>query len=293
MTAEGGTPQLSIGQSWRAWWDYERQRPIGGSPVARISQISRRWEVLRELVVRGLKARYSGSFLGYAWSIVQPLLLIGIYWLIFGQVARLNIQHYPLFIAAGMMPWLYFNKTLTQSMSSLTSNSGIIRTINLPREIFPLSDIGIQAIEYLLSLPVVFVFGFAFGVLPSRYLVLLPLSVLLETMLVTGAALFLAVTNTLFRDVQQLMRVVLRVWFYLSPIVYPANKFHGLASTIYTLNPLVGIVELNRLVWYPSYLTTNSTVLQHVIFSAVGAVVFLVGGWWTFISLERTALKEL
>lgn len=281
-----------LATSWRLWWQFELQRTTGGGPVARLSQIVRRRAVLGELILRGLKVKYSESVLGYAWSFVEPLLLVAVYWVVFGRVARLNLPHYPLFIAAALMPWFFFNGGLSQSTGSITNNKGIIRTINLPREIYPIAAVGEQLIEYLLSLPVVFLVGFLYGVVPSAWVAWLPVAAAVQTVLVAGCALLLSGLNAIFRDVSRILRVVLRVMFYLSPVVYPSGRIHGVGATLYKLNPMVGILELNRAVWYPGQVPTG-TLYQHLIYSTVGAVLLLVIGWWVFISLERPMLKEL
>ncbi len=284
----------SLATSWRAWWDFELSRASGGGPVARLNQLSQRGEVLVELVIRGLKAAYGGSFLGYAWTFLNPMLMIGIYALIFGSVTRLNIHNYALFIAAGQMPWGFFNGVVNSSLGALRSNSGVIRTINMPREIFPLAVVGEELIEYLLSLPLVFLLGFAFGIFPSHYVVFLPLSVLIETVLVIGLALLVSALATVVRDTQRVIRPLLRMLFFLSPIIFPLSRAHGgILALLYKINPLVGILELMRLTWYPNYLVAPPQVFQHAIVSACVAVAFVIVGWWTFIRLEPAALKEL
>ena len=285
--------QPPLRASWRAWWNFERQRNSGGGPVARIGQLVRRSDVLRELVVRQLKASYGGSFLGYAWTLFTPLSLIAVYWLVFGRVARFNLQHYPLFIAAGMMPWVFFNSVINSSMGALRSNSGIVRTINMPREIFPLSVVGEAGVEYVLSLPIVFLFGLAYGVLPDHYLPVLLLSIVLETILLVGLSLLLSSISTLVQDTSRIVRPILRVLFYLSPILYPVSKVHGTLLMLYKMNPLVGIVELNRLVWYPHYLVSASAIFQHAAISGGVSILLLVVGWAAFMRLEPAALKEL
>lgn len=277
---------------WRLWWDYERGRLIGGGPIARITQIRRRTNVLYELIARGLKVQYRESFLGYAWSLLEPLLLVGVYWIVFGRVARFGMPHYPLFIASAIMPWLFFNGTLSQCAASLRRNSGLVRSVTLPREIYPLASVGEQGAEYLFSLPVVFLVGALYGIAPSRYLLWLPVALAVEVVLVTGLGLMLAALNALLRDVQKILRLVLRVLFYLSPVLYPTSRVHGPWSVLYQLNPLVGILQVNRAVWYPN-LVPPGTLLAQFGVSCAGAVLFFVIGWWAFISLERHVLKEL
>ncbi|HET7310531.1 MAG TPA: ABC transporter permease [Mycobacteriales bacterium] len=281
-----------LAAEWRHWWDYERGRLLGGGPVARINQIRRRSNVLYELIARGLKVQYRESFLGYAWSLLEPALLVVVYWLVFGRVARFGMPHYPLFIASAIMPWMFFNGTLSQAANSLRSNSGLVRTVTLPREIYPLAAVGEQGAEYLFSLPVVFLVGALYGVMPSRYVLMLPLVIVVEVILVTGLGLMLAALNALLRDVSKILRVSLRVLFYLSPVLYPSTRLHGVGAKLFQLNPLVGILQLNRAVWYPTQIPAGTLMSQFMI-SIAGALVFLVFGWWTFITLERHVLKEL
>jgi ABC-2 type transport system permease protein len=261
--------------------------------VARIAQIWRRRDVYVLLVARGLKLKYEQSVLGYAWSLIEPLMLIGVYWIIFAHVARLGIRHYPLFVASGMMAWLMFNGSLSTAVGSLKGNAGIIRTINLPREIYGLAEVTAELIEYLLSLPVVVVVALAYRDGPDwKYVAMLPLAIVLELVLVTGIGFFLSALNTLLRDVQRILRVVLRVLFYLSPVVYPASRLHGIGAQIYAWNPLVGVIEINRAVFYPD-LVKWDTLMTHLLHSVIGSVVFFVLGWALFIRLERPVLKEL
>lgn len=291
MTQAGHPSGLAT--EWRLWWDYERGRLIGGGPLARINQIRRRSNVLYELIARGLKVQYRESFLGYAWSLLEPTLLIGVYWIVFGRVARLGLPHYPLFLAAAIMPWMFFNSTLQQSTASLKSNAGLIRTVTLPREIYPLSTVGEQGVEYLLSLPVVFIVGALYGIWPSRYILWLPAVIVVEVVLVTGLALLISTLTALLRDVSKILRIILRVMFYLSPVLYPSSRVNsGIGATLYQLNPLVGILQLSRAIWYPNQIPAGTLLVEFLV-SVGWAVFFLIVGWWTFISLERHVLKEL
>jgi ABC-2 type transport system permease protein len=281
-----------LATEWRLWWKYERGRLIGGGPVARLAQIRRRSNVLFELIVRGLKVQYRESYLGYAWSLLEPMLLVAVYWIVFGRVARFGMPHYPLFIASAIMPWLFFNRTLSQAAASLRRNSGLVRSVALPREMYPLAAVGEQCAEYVFSLPVVFVVGALYGIAPSRYLLWLPLALAVEIVLVIGLGLMVAALNALLRDVQKILRIVLRVLFYLSPVIYPSSRLHGHWAVLYQLNPLVGILQLNRAVWYPNLIPVGTLVTQLLV-SCAGALLFFAIGWWTFISLERHVLKEL
>ena len=299
--AERGRPLIptepSLGREWRRRRrprEVVRRRDTGGGPVARAGQLYRRREVFVELVNGGLKASYGNSFAGLGSILFQPGALIFVYFVVFGRVAKLGLEHYPLFIAAGMLPWFLFNNGVGNSLNSLRGNSGIIRTINMPREIFPLARVGQALVEFVISMPLVIALALWYGVPPSKYLVFLPVAVAIELVLVTGLAFMLSALTTIVRDVQRIWRPSHRVWFYLSPVVYPISRVHGgWLLTLYKLNPLLGIIELNRLVWYPNYLVAPSAVFHHAEISAVVSVVVFLLGWWMFIRIEPVALKEL
>lgn len=257
---------------------------------ARLAQIWSRRDVLRMFVSRGLKVKYASSVLGYAWSLIEPALFISIYFLVFGRIFHSKIHHYPLFIASTILPWLWFNSTVQQSLGALRTNAKLITSIALPREIYPLSVVGEKFVEFLLSLPVIVAVAALYGVAPSRYLFAFPLAVLMELVLITGVSLFIASVNTILRDVQRGIGVFLRMLFYLTPVLYKVTQVKDpTLRQIYELNPLVGIFELARAPWFPQ----DFADWRAVYISAVGSVLILVLGWFTFIRLERPVLKEL
>lgn len=273
----------------RSWWEQESRRPTGGSAAARIAQLSRRRNVLRMLVVRDFKKRYENSYLGYAWAVIEPALLISIYWLVFHKIARLGIDHYVLFIATAIMPWLWFRNVVQGSSASIASNAKLVSSINLPREIYPAALVLTEGLEFLMTLPVVWVVALFYGTPPTHYLVFYPLVILLELVLVTGAALLMSALTTMFRDVDRVLSPLLRIFFYLTPVIYPTGRIHGAPHFVYTLDPLVGIFELHRKVFFPD---THITA-QMIATSIVGAFVIFAIGWWVFIRFERSMLKEL
>jgi ABC-2 type transport system permease protein len=279
-----GLPEL------RAWWEQESRRPTGGSPAARFAQLVRRRTVLWMLVVRDLKKKYENSYLGYAWALLEPASLIAVYWLVWGHVSRLHISNYILFIATAMMPWLWFRNAVMGSSGSIAGNARLVSSINLPREIYPIALAITEGIEYLGTLPVVWVLALIYRVPPSpRFLLILPVAIFLELILVVGAALLMSALTTLFRDVERVLGSFMRVLFYLTPVIYPSGRLHGALHTIFVIDPLVGIFNLNRAVFFPGTQLT----FQMMAISVIGSVVMFVVGWAVFIRLEHSMLKEL
>jgi len=269
--------------------DYAFRTATGVPFGIRLSHLWNRRDVVGMFVVRGLKVKYASSVLGYAWSLIEPALFIGVYFIVFGKIFHAKYPHYPLFLATTILAWLWFNSTTTQALGALRTNARLITSIALPREVYPLAVVGEKFVEYLLSLPVLAFVALLYRDPPSRYLWAFPLAVFLELVLITGVALFIASMNTILRDIQRGIGVVLRMLFYLCPVLYNAHKVGGSLRHFYELNPLVGIFELDRAAFYPQYFGEWRAVWV----SAIGCTVMFVIGWFTFIRVERSVLKEL
>jgi ABC-2 type transport system permease protein len=264
-------------------------RRATGIPLAdRFYDVWLRRDVLRMLVDRGLKAKYSSSVLGYAWSLIEPAMFILTYFLLL-KIFNRSYPMYPLFVGSTVLAWQWFQGTVNSSLSSLRSNSRLITSVNLPREIYPLSDAVEKTVEYVLSLPVLLLVALVYRATPSYYAALLPLALVLEFMLCIGMALLVSALNTVLRDVQRGIGIVLRMMFYLLPVLYPLYKLPPKFRAIEAINPLTGVLEMQRAVWFPAYWTG----WQPVINSVVGACIVLAAGIAVFARTERTVLKEL
>jgi ABC-2 type transport system permease protein len=266
-----------------------RVRSAAGIPVLeRLLDIWERRDVLRMLTERGLRQKYAGSVLGYAWSLLEPALLIATYFLLL-KIFHKSYPMYPLFIASTILPWQWFSSTVNSATTTLRQNSRLITSIALPREIYPLADVAEKMVEFLLSLPILLVVAYFYGVRPSGYVFALPLVLVLELMICTGMALLVSSLNALLRDVQRGIGIFIRMMFYLVPALYPLQRLTGTMRRWDSYNPLVGILEVNRAVWLPGYWTS----WRPVYFSAIGAVIILVIGFTVFSRVERLVLKEL
>jgi ABC-2 type transport system permease protein len=250
--------------------------------------------VIRLLVVRDLRLKYERSFLGYFWSLLEPLLLAGVYWFVFSRIARLDIPDYPLFIVTAIMPWLWVSGVINESTRALTGrDSRLVTTTGLPREVWAVRVVASKAVEFFLALPVIALFAIVMQHPPTRYLAAVVLAIVLQTMLLLGVAFFLSALNVIFGDVQRLTRVIVRLLFYMSPIVYDVYEVERRAGSewarLYELNPLVGIFELYHAAWFGDRFPG-----WRPVFISIGvSIVLVVSGWYTFARLERHVLKEL
>lgn len=266
---------------------------------------------MRRMVRTSLSVKYEGSTLGYTWSVLEPLLMTAVYWLVFGVIGRLGrVQPFPPYILSGIVAWQWMTGSFTGSMRSLRGNSRLISKVgDMPREIYPLTLVATKGVEFLVTLSVIFPVAFAFGLRPSGRMGLLPLAIVMQIILLAGLSLGLSAANTLLRDLERVTRPVIRAWFYLSPILYPLilvdERVGSSVQLLYRLNPMTGILTLYRAAW--TGWTTRITVDGEQItvpadqfdawstvgYSAAGCVLILIVGYLIFSRLETKVLKEI
>jgi len=223
------------------------------------------------------------------------MMLAGIYWFVFTILMprRLGEAPYIVFLLSAMLPWQFANTAIRSTMRALSKDAKLVRSTNLPREIWVLRTIGTHLVEFLLSVPVIVFFAILTGAHLTRDVVFFPLAVLIETVLLLGCGLILAPVAVLYSDVVRLVPMVLRLLFYFSPILYGVHDIrHRLGSTVaqfYSLNPLAGIIGLYRMAFF-----TDQYEGWHGIAWAAGfAVVTLIVGLRVFSRLEGLVLKEI
>jgi ABC-2 type transport system permease protein len=269
-------------------------------PATRLGTIWASRRVLSLLVSRDLKVKYASSVLGYVWTILEPLMMAFVYWVVFTKLMERTIGEDPyiVFLLSAMLPWQWANGVLRSSMRALSKDAKLVRSSSLPREIWVLRTVGSKFAEFLFSLPVLLVFGLALGADLTWHVVFFPVAALIQGVLLTGAGLMLAPLATLYGDVQRLMRIVMRLLFYFSPILYGLHdvrqKFGSVGGVsvadIYAfINPFVGIFDLYRSAYFPDQWAG----WWSVCFSAVVAVVMLVLGAVVFRRFEGLVLKEI
>lgn len=262
---------------------------------SRIGTLWARRRVLILLVSRDLKVKYAASVLGYLWSILEPMMLAGIYWFVFTILMKRSLGESPyiVFLLCAMLPWQYANGALRASMKALSKDGKLVRSTNLPREIWVLRTVGTQLVEFLLSVPVIVFFAILTGAHVSRYVVFFPLAVIVQTVLLLGCGLILAPVAVLFDDVARLVPYVLRLLFYFSPILYGVHDIRKrLGATVahfYALNPLSGIIDLYRLAFFPDQYAG----WHAIAISGLFALVAMAVGLAVFSRLEGSVLKEI
>lgn len=264
-------------------------------PVPRLRLLWGNRRVLQLLVTRDLKVKYADSVLGYFWTILEPLMLAGVYWFVFTvlMTRTLGQEPYIVFLLAALLPWQWTNASLRASMRALSKDAKLVRSTNLPREIWVLRTIGSKLAEFVFALPVLVFFAVVNSAELSWRVVFFPLAVLLQGVLLVGAGLALAPLAVLYGDVQRLMRIVTRLLFYFSPIIYGVHdvreKLGGVVADLYVLNPLAGIFDLYRTAFFPDEWAGWGAVAV----SAAISFAMLGVGILVFRRLEGAVLKEI
>lgn len=252
--------------------------------------------VLGLLVTRDLKVRYASSVLGYAWTVLEPLMMSGVYFFVFSFIIQRDVgaEPYIVFLLAGMLPWRWAQGVIRESTHALTGEAKLVRSAGIRRELWVLRVVTSAFFEYLFALPVLIAFMIILQKGVSWTVVLdFPLAVLIEATLLLGIGMLLAPLTVLYRDMLRVIRPVLRVLFYFSPIIYSTKDVHDripeAMSWLYGFNPFVGILDLYRKPIFPGQFSGWVVVAQ----AAAVAVCFLAVGVWVFRRLEGTVLKEI
>lgn len=247
-------------------------------------------ELLETLVTRDLKIRYKGSVLGFAWSMVTPLALVLVFGFIFTKAFVIpGTPNFSLFFLTGYLPWQLFAGSLSDSVVVLVHNGSLLRQINFPREYLPLSKVLAQTIHFLLSLLVLFAFALILGYNFFPFLGVLVLTVTLHLAFVLGLSMGLAAVNVVFRDLQELLQVILLIWFYATPLIYRLEQLPSEYRWIILLNPMTWYMDLYRHSLY--YLVFPP--IKVVLVCAALSCASLAVGYVLFIRLAHRFCKEL
>lgn len=222
----------------------EDQRVLGRT----LRELREYRELFYFLAWRDVKVRYKQTFLGAAWAIIQPLLTMLLFTLLFGRLAGMpsNGLPLPLFYLAALLPWTYVSSTVSTASMSLVGNSNLLTKIYFPRLILPLSSAISGLLDFLVgSLLLVAVMAY-YRVPPTWALLLWPVLILLMIMIASSVGVFLAALNVRFRDVKYAVPFGIQLWLFLTPIIYPSSIIPERFRWVLALNPLGGVVETFR-----------------------------------------------
>lgn len=206
-------------------------------------------ELLYFLAWRDVKVRYKQTLLGAAWAILQPVLTMLVFTLLFGELAGIKSEGvpYPIFAYGGLLIWTFFSNAVTNSGNSLVGSSNLITKIYFPRMIIPAAAIGAGLVDFFLAFLIQIVLMFYYGVRVTWAITMLPVLVIMATLLALGVGMWLSALNVKYRDIRYAIPFLIQLWMFGSPIIYPVSMLPAKWQWILELNPLTGIIQNVRI----------------------------------------------
>jgi lipopolysaccharide transport system permease protein len=241
-------------------------------------------ELLYFLTWRDIKVRYKQTVMGASWAVIQPLVMMLVFALFFGllSVPTDRLPHL-LFFYCGLLPWTFFSNAVTQSSVSLVTNSNLITKVYFPRVLIPAATIGACLVDLAVASAILFGLMLYYGFAPGINLLMLPALVVLTLLLSLGLGTWLAALMVKYRDVRHVLPFIFQVWFFLTPIIYPASVVPERWRWVLHLNPMAGVVEGVR-----SSVTGRPFDWGALAFTAAATAIVLVCSVYAFNRLERS-----
>ena len=243
-------------------------------------------ELLYFLTWRDVKVRYKQTLLGAAWAIIQPLLTMLIFTLLFGRLAGIKSDGipYPIFAYAGLLIWTFFSNAVTNSGNSLVGSANLITKIYFPRMIIPGAAVGAGLIDLALAFLVQIGLMIYYGIALSPRILMVPVLVALTTLLAAGVGMWLSALNVKYRDIRYAIPFLIQLWMFASPVIYPESMLQGKLKYVLRLNPLTGIIENFRIALFGH----SSFHWESLGISAAITLFILVYSAYSFRRMERT-----
>ena len=219
--------------------------PRDGWQIIDLKELREYRDLLFFLVWRDIKILYAQTILGFSWAILQPVIQIAIFTIVFGAVAKVPTEGIPyvLFSSVAIIPWTYLSQAMAASSESLVQGQYMLGKIYFPRLIFPITPVLSKMIDFGISMLIILGVSVYFRVLPTWNLLLFPVFVVYMASIAAGVGMWLSAMAIRFRDVRHAMPFAVRMLMYTAPIVYSASSIPGKYRFIYSLNPIVGVIE--------------------------------------------------
>jgi lipopolysaccharide transport system permease protein len=262
-------------------------QPVTGLFDLDLREIWQYWELLYFLVWREVKVRYKQTVIGASWAIIQPLMTMVIFTIVFGRFAKIPSDGlpYPVFAYTALLPWTFFAQALTRSGASLVGNANLVTKVYFPRLIIPLAATLAPIVDFLVSFLVLIGMMIWYGITPTwGGLMALPFFMVLTIMIALAVSLWLSPLNVRYRDVGHILPFLSQFWMYASPVAYPVSLVPEKWQFLYSLNPMVGVIEGFRWV----LLGKESPNFMAMVVSMIVVLALLLGGIIFFKKMEGT-----
>lgn len=230
------------------------------SLATHLSELWRYRDLVRNLALRDLKARYKNSILGFLWSLLNPLLMMVVFTIVFTVMLPSNIEKYPVFILVGLLPWNWFATSLSGCVQSIVGNANLVKKVYFPREVLPIAVVIANGVNFLLALLVLFALILVYQIPLTAWVLFLPVLIAVQFVFTLGLGLVMSALNVRFRDTAVILEVVLQAWFFLTPVVYDMRVLPEVKTILgaevavrrlaYILNPIGSLIASYRDILY-------------------------------------------
>ncbi len=247
-----------------------------------------RWGYYRDLVttltIKEIKVRYKRTFLGYAWSLLNPIVYAVTYWIAFKAILNVRIEGYFVFLLSGLFPWQWLSSSMALSPAAFVTNAPLIKKIRFPRYLIILSTVFTEGLHFLLCLPVLAVIMVVFnrGAPAWPWLWGIPILMVLQGCIIFGFSLAIASCNVFFRDIERLLAMVMTVLFYLTPVIYEPKMVPPLFKPLMQLNPFAPLIVAWRTLFLEGIVDWSAVgiaALAAAVSVAIGVLVFQRVQW--------------
>jgi ABC-type polysaccharide/polyol phosphate export permease len=228
-------------------YDTQQRKP---ALVEEILAVYRYRELIRQFIVRNLKTRYKRSFLGIIWTMLNPLLTMAILTLVFSNIFRFSVENYPVYILCGLTAWNFFSASTQAAMGDMVWSGSLLSRIYVPKSVFAISAVGTGLVNLLVAMLPLLLIALLLGVKITPAILVMPLAILLLGMFALGIGLLLSAAAVYFADMIPVYEVVLMLWMYATPIIYPISIIPPQLTWIYQLNPMYYLITLFRMPLY-------------------------------------------
>jgi len=232
-------------------------------------------ELLYVLTTRDIKVRYKQTFLGFAWAIIQPVMMMVVFSIFFGGLAKMpsDGSPYPIFVYAALLPWTFFANSITNSANSLVGSANLVSKVYFPRLIIPLSSIGSGLVDFAIAGVILLLLMVYYGVSWTSNLLTVPILVAGAALTALGVGTFLAALNVAYRDFRYVLPFLVQFWMFATPVIYPASLVPQEWQWALYLNPMAGVIEGFR----SAFLGSPFDLLGILVSLGIALVSFVVG----------------
>jgi ABC-2 type transport system permease protein len=247
-------------------------------------------ELIRNLVFKDLKLKYRGSFFGFLWSLLNPLVMMTVYLIAFRYIMQMRTQGFVFLLLLGILAWTFFSASASMAAGAIVDNGGLLKTVHFPRAVLPIASVLFNLAQYLLTIAVFLPFMLAIYHMPPRpALLLFPLVVVLQLAMTIGVALALAAGVAFFRDVRHLLEITLMILFWTTPIIYDYQTIPQEWRWPVLLSPMSPFVLAYQQIGYYGRLPDRDVALVAVVY----AVVAFFGGFALFTRVQHEFAEQI